>query len=153
MNIKIDDLKGEEIAFLLSEHHQDMLSHSPTESVHALDIQKLKSPDITFWTAWIDDELAGCAALKELDSNHGEIKSMRTSKAMLRKGVAKNLLNHLLKESEYRSYSKISLETGSMAAFIPARDLYKRFGFEMCEPFADYKEDSHSVFMTKKLDG
>jgi len=152
VKIKIDDLKGEEIAKLLSEHHQDMLSHSPPESVHALDIQKLKSADITFWTAWIEDELAGCAALKEIDSNHAEIKSMRTSKAMLRKGVAKNLMNHLLMESKNRGYSKISLETGSMQIFIPARELYKRFGFEMCEPFADYIEDSHSVFMTKRLE-
>lgn len=151
MNIKIDDLSGSEIRELLQEHRQSMFLHSPPESVHALDIEALRQPEITFWTVWENDELVGCGALKELDSRHGEIKSMRTSSRHLRKGVAKNVLNHILEEAERRGYSRLSLETGSMEAFEPARQLYANSGFTYCEPFADYVEDPYSVFMTKEL--
>lgn len=151
MEIKIDDLKGSEIYALLQEHLQSMALHSPPESVHALDIEALRQPDITFWTVWESGELLGCGALKELDSQHAEIKSMRTSSSHLRKGVAKNLLKHLLEEAKRRGYSRLSLETGSMEAFAPARQLYADFGFTYCESFADYVEDPYSVFMTKEL--
>jgi putative acetyltransferase len=151
MNIKIDDLQGSEIYELLQEHLQSMALHSPPESVHALDIEALRKPDITFWTVWESGELLGCGALKELDSQHAEIKSMRTSSLHLRKGVAKNLLNHILEEAKRRGYSRLSLETGSMEAFEPARKLYANFGFTYCEPFADYVEDPYSVFMTRAL--
>lgn len=151
MKIKIDDLKGKAVARLLQEHHQDMLNHSPPESVHALDIEKLRSPDIIFWTGWIDGELAGCAALKQLNTEHSEIKSMRTSTTHLRQGVANKLLQHLITEAKNKGYKKISLETGSMVAFSPAKELYKKFGFRECEPFADYQEDPYSVFMTMVL--
>ncbi len=151
MNIKIDDLKSSEIYELLQEHLQSMALHSPPESVHALDIEALCKPEITFWAVWESGELLGCGALKELDSQHGEIKSMRTSSLHLRKGVAKNLLNHILEEAKRRGYSRLSLETGSVEAFDPARTLYANFGFTYCEPFADYVEDPYSVFMTREL--
>ena len=151
MNIKIDDLQGSAIHALLQEHLQSMALHSPPESIHALDIEALRRPEITFWTVWEDGELLGCGALKELDSQHAEIKSMRTSSLHLRNGVAKNLLNHILEEANRRGYSRVSLETGSMEAFEPARKLYASFGFTYCEPFADYVEDPHSVFMTRAL--
>jgi putative acetyltransferase len=151
MQIKIDDLKGKEIYELLQEHLQSMHQLSPPESVHALDIEALRQPEITFWTVWENDELLGCGALKELDAQHAEIKSMRTAARHLRKGVAKNLLEHILEEARRRSYSRLSLETGSMAAFEPARQLYSQFGFTYCGPFADYIEDPNSVFMTREL--
>jgi putative acetyltransferase len=151
MEIKIDDLKGPEIAALLEEHLQSMFLHSPPESVHALDIEALRQPEITFWTVWESGELLGCGALKELDSQHAEIKSMRTSSPHLRKGVAKRLLIHILEEAQRRGYSRLSLETGSMEVFEPARQLYAKSGFTYCEPFADYIEDPNSVFMTKEL--
>jgi len=151
MRIKIDDLTGKEIAQLLQEHHQDMLIHSPPESVHVLDLKSLKVPGITFYSAWINGELAGCGALKQLDDQHGEIKSMRTSRTHLRKGIAAKLLSHIVDEANSRSYLKLSLETGTMDAFVPARKLYQSFGFSECLPFADYVEDPYSVFMTKLL--
>ncbi len=149
--IKIDDLSGVELAELLNEHLEDMRSISPPESKHALDIGGLRQPDITFWTIWEGDELAGCGALKELSAAHGEIKSMRTAAAFRRRGVAAKLLQHILEEAARRGYQKLSLETGSMAYFEPARRLYASFGFEACAPFADYHEDPNSVFMTKGL--
>lgn len=151
MEIKIDDLRGSAIHELLQEHLRNMLLLSPPESVHALDIEALRQPEITFWTVWESGELLGCGALKELDSQHAEIKSMRTSSAHLRKGVAKNLLKHILEEARRRGYSRLSLETGSMEAFEPARQLYANYGFTYCEPFADYVEDPNSVFMTREL--
>lgn len=151
MNIKIDDLNGSEILELLQEHLQGMEMHSPPESVHALDIEALRKPEITFWAAWESDQLLGCGALKELDSQHGEIKSMRTSSLHLRKGVAKNLLGYIVEEAQRRGYNRLSLETGSMEGFEPARRLYANFGFTYCQPFADYIEDPFSVFMTREL--
>lgn len=151
MEIKIDDLTGPEIAGLLEEHLYNMTLHSPPESIHALDLEKLKKPEITFWSVWENNEIAGCGALKELSPLHGEIKSMRTSSLHLRKGVAKKLLAHIIKEAENRGYKRITLETGSMDAFEPARRLYASFGFHYCKPFSDYIEDPNSVFMEKKL--
>lgn len=151
MNIKVDDLRGPEIHQLLREHLQSMALHSPPESVHALDIEALRQPEITFWTAWEGAELLGCGALKELDAQHAEIKSMRTSSSHLREGVAGKLLAHIIEEAQRRAYRRLSLETGSANAFAPARNLYERFGFSFCEPFADYAADPHSVFMTRKL--
>ncbi len=151
MDIRVDDLSGPEIATLLSEHLRGMYLHSPPESVHALGIERLRAPDITMWSAWEDGELLGCAALKELDREHGEIKSMRTASRHLRKGIASALLRHILAEAKRRSYRRLSLETGSMAAFAPARNLYARYGFQPCGPFADYVEDPNSVFMTRTV--
>lgn len=128
-----------------------MFEHSPPESVHALDLEGLRSPEITFWSAWQEGELLGCGALKQLDTQHGEVKSMRTARAHLRKGVASGILQHIINEAERRSYNRLSLETGSMVAFEPAQALYASFGFEYCGPFADYNEDPNSVFMTRQL--
>lgn len=128
-----------------------MAQHSPPDSVHALDLTALRAPDITFWSARNDLELCGCGALKELDFEHGEIKSMRTARAHLREGVARFLLEHILAEARRRAYRRVSLETGAPPPFEPARRLYERFGFVVCEPFADYSLDRYSVFMTREL--
>lgn len=149
--IRVDDLSGPEIAQLLREHLQDMALHSPPESVHALDLEALRKPEITFWTVWEGSELLGCGAIKQLDPLHGEIKSMRTAAAHKGKGVAAGLLTHIVEEAKRRGYRRLSLETGSMQAFAPAHKLYARFGFETSPPFADYIEDPHSVFMTKEI--
>ncbi|RPI06471.1 MAG: GNAT family N-acetyltransferase [Ignavibacteriae bacterium] len=151
MNIRIDDLSGPEVRALLEEHLQNMYEITPPESVHALDIDALRSPEITFWTAWSEGQLLGCGALKELDSTHGEVKSMRTSMNHRRKGVGRAILMHIIAESRKRSYTRLSLETGAMKEFKPARQLYSSFGFTYCPPFADYIEDPNSVFMTLKL--
>ncbi|MEW6208266.1 MAG: GNAT family N-acetyltransferase [Acidobacteriota bacterium] len=151
MEIRIDDLTRPEVAQLLREHLEDMALHSPPESIHALDIEGLRKPEITFWSVWEGAELVGCGALKELDDQHAEIKSMRTASAHRRKGVGRLMLQHILDEARRRGYRRLSLETGSMAAFDPARRLYASFGFVYCGPFADYKEDPYSVFMTKEL--
>jgi putative acetyltransferase len=151
MKIKVDDLTGSEVISLIGEHLHGMTLHSPPESIHALGLGALKGPDITFWTVWNEEQLMGCGALKELDSQHGELKSMRTASAHLRKGVAQAMLEHIIKEARKRDYSRLSLETGSMAAFFPARKLYEKYGFVYCPPFGDYSEDPNSVFMTMEL--
>ena len=124
---------------------------TPPESVHALDLEGLRSPDITFWSAWDGEELVGCGALKELDSRSGEVKSMRTAKAHRRGGVGSKILEHIMKEAKRRGYDRLNLETGAMPEFAPARALYIRYGFECRGPFAEYVDDPNSVFMTKKL--
>jgi putative acetyltransferase len=151
MDIRLDDLKSPEVCGLVREHLRNMALHSPSESMHALGLEALRATDITFWTVWQGSELMGCGALKRLDSQHGEIKSMRTWVAHLRKGAAANLMRHILEESRRRAYRRLSLETGSMNAFAPARHLYTRFGFQECGPFADYVEDPNSIFMTRKM--
>lgn len=151
MNIRIDDLSSPEVSELVRQHLQGMAQHSPPESVHALGLEALRKPDITFWSVWQNTELMGCGALKELDASHGEIKSMRTATAHLRKGVAARLMRHILQEAKRRSYRRLSLETGSGDAFAPALKLYARFGFHECGPFSDYVEDPFSVFMTMEL--
>ncbi|PUA27533.1 MAG: GNAT family N-acetyltransferase [Cellvibrio sp. 79] len=151
MQIRIDDLTSPEIAELLNEHLQDMYATSPPESVHALDLNKLRKPEITFWSVWDNNELVGCGAIKELDSTHAEIKSMRSSNRARGKGVGKKMLEHILEIAGERKYQRLSLETGPQDFFIPARKLYERYGFECCGPFADYKEDPYSVFMTRRL--
>jgi putative acetyltransferase len=152
VDIRIDDLSGEAVRELLAEHLRSMHQLSPPESVHALDLNGLRQPDITFWTAWSDDELVGCGALKELASDHGEVKSMRTALAHRRKGVARAMLEHIIGEARRRSYARLSLETGSASAFEPARSLYRSFGFTFCGPFGDYTADPNSVFLTRSLD-
>jgi putative acetyltransferase len=151
MLIRVDDLTGPEIRALLEEHLRNMHELSPPESVHALDLAALRRPEITFWTAWDGRTLLGCGALKGLDPTHGEVKSMRTASAHRRKGVGRAMLEHIIAEARARSYRRLSLETGSMAAFLPARRLYESFGFAHCGPFADYAEDPNSVFMTRTL--
>jgi len=151
MDIKIDDLTGLEVTKLIGEHLHSMTLNSPPESIHALNLEQLQRPEITFWSAWEGNELVGCGALKEINPQLGEIKSMRTSSLHLRKGVAKRILQHLIEEGKRRGYRQLSLETGSMDSFSPARRLYTSFGFNYCHPFADYVEDPNSVFMIKDL--
>lgn len=136
MEIRRDDSSGPEIQALLAEHVTDMHRISPRENVHALDVDGLRRPDITFWTVWSGADLLGCGALKELDARHGEIKSMRTARTHRRSGVGKAMLTHILEEAKRRRYDRLSLETGSQPAFEPARRLYASFGFTRCEPFA-----------------
>jgi putative acetyltransferase len=152
MQIRVDDLAGSEIRALLAEHLHNMHQLSPPESVHALDLNDLRKPEITFWTVWFQGELLGCGALKELTPAHGEIKSMRTASAHRRKGVGRAMLQHIIAEARNRSYTRLSLETGSMPAFEPARSLYESFGFTYCSRFADYIEDPNSVFLTRTLE-
>lgn len=151
MEIRNGDLTNPAVIRLLREHLQGMALITPPESIHALDLDGLRKPEITFWNVWEEDDLLGCGALKELDSRHGEIKSMRTAAGHLRRGVAATLMSHILGEARRRSYERVSLETGSAPAFEPARRLYERFGFQRCGPFADYDDDPNSVFMTLDL--
>lgn len=151
MDIKVDDLTGDKIVALINEHLAGMHEITPAESVHALPLEKLKQPGITFWSVWEQDELMGCGALKELDPAHGELKSMRTATQHLRKGVASKIIEHLLQEAKKRGYKRLSLETGASSEFLPARKLYEKYGFVYCGPFEDYKDDPNSIFMTLEI--
>lgn len=149
--VREDDLSGPEIEALLEVHLDNAALHSPPESVHALDMAALRASDITFWTAWQESNSLGCGALKELIAGHGEIKSMHTAEAHRGKGIAGLLVAKILQVAEIRSYQRVSLETGSMAAYAPARGLYRRFGFEECAPFGEYTADPHNFFMTRLI--
>jgi putative acetyltransferase len=151
MKLEIDDLSRTQVHDLLNEHLHNMHELSPAESVHALDLESLRQPYVTFWTAWEDSVLVGCGALKELDRRHGEVKSMRTPNAYRRRGAARAILAHIIQIAKSRSYDRLSLETGSMDAFKPAQRLYQSFGFTYCGPFGEYAEDPNSVFMTLRL--
>jgi len=151
VEIRIDNIESAVVKKLLQEHHDDMLKHSPVESVHALDFSSLRETSITFYTAWDNGQLAGCAALNKLDDKQVELKSMKTSTSFLRRGVAAKLLSYLLIEAQKKGYEKISLETGTADVFVPAQKLYKRFEFTSCPPFSDYQEDPYSMFFTKDL--
>jgi len=151
MRIRVDDLSGHEVRALILEHLRRMARHSPPQSVHALDLDALRAPTVTVWSAWEGPALLGCGALKQLDPTHGEIKSMRTADSALRRGVAGGLLRHIVAEATARGYRRLSLETGSGPPFEPALRFYERNGFEYCEPFGDYGYDPFSVFMTRTL--
>lgn len=151
MHIRLDDLTGPEIRALLEEHLRNMHELSPPESVHALDLSGLQRPEIRFWTCWDGADLLGCGALKDLGGAHGEVKSMRTANAHRRRGVARAVLSHILADARERRFERLSLETGSQPEFAPARTLYESFGFGYCGPFADYRDDPYSTFMTLAL--
>jgi putative acetyltransferase len=151
MEVRRDDLSRSDVIALLEEHLRCMALASPPESRHALDVEGLRQADVTFWSIWDGKKLAGCGALKELDARHGEIKSMRTAYDYQRQGVASRLLRHLIDEAKGRGYRRLSLETGAVDYFEPARRLYARFGFSSCAPFASYREDPNSMFMSKEL--
>ncbi len=151
VEIRIDDLSGSEIAALLAEHLECLAQVSPPESRHALDLERLRQPGITFWTAWTSSELAGCAALKEVNPTHGEVKSMRVAQTHLRRGIARQLLQHLIGEAKRRGYRRLSLETGSMPYFEPARSLYRNAGFKECGAFIGYQPDPNSTFFTLEI--
>ena len=149
--IVLDDLKGEPIRLLLEEHLRDMRAWSPPESVHALDLDRLRQPEISFWTLWEGNDLLGCGALKDLGGAEAEIKSMRTANAHRGKGVGAEMLMHILSAARARGFKRLNLETGTQTQFAPARALYARAGFSVCGPFADYALDAYSCFMTLEL--
>jgi len=151
MKIVIDDLNGGEVLALLDEHLSDMYATSPPESVHALDVAALKASNITFFSAWHDKQLAGCVAIKTLNTNEAELKSMRTAKPFRGCGVASQLLLFALEHAKIKGFSSVSLETGTQDYFLPARRLYKKYGFVDCGPFGSYSLDPNSHFMTRTL--
>jgi len=153
VKIVVDDLSGPKIAEFLNEHVQEMRSITPLESKHALDLDGLRRPEITFWSIMDNETLIGCGAIKMLDAGHAELKSMRTAPTRQRTGIASLLLEHIVAEAERMGFTRLSLETGSAEFFRPARKLYEKFGFTYCEPFADYRLDPYSVFMTRSLRG
>ncbi len=152
MEIKVDNLTSVSVIELLEDHIRSMSLHSPPESKYALDLEGLKKEEITFWSAWEDHELLGFGALHEMNNKHGEIKSLKTSPAHLNKGVATKILDYIIKQARKRGYTRLSLETGSMEMFEPAINLYKKFGFEYCGPFANYKKSNFNIFMTLSLE-
>ncbi|MET7382075.1 GNAT family N-acetyltransferase [Streptomyces sp. NPDC005526] len=151
MRIDVDDLSGPQIARFLAEHVRQMRSLTPLESKHALDLDGLRRPEVTFWSAREGDAVVGCGAITRLDARHAELKSMRTAPTRTRSGVASRLLEHILTEAKRLGFTRLSLETGAADFFLPARKLYAKFGFDYCEPFADYQPDPNSVFMTRAL--
>lgn len=149
--IREDDLTGAEIAALLRLHLEEMHAWSPPESVHAMPIERLRGPDVTFYSAWAGERLAACGAIKQLDPTHGELKSMRADPQFRGRGAGKAVLHHLIAVARQRGYARLSLETGAPDQFLPARRLYAAHGFVECGPFGDYAEDPFSVFMTRDL--
>jgi putative acetyltransferase len=151
VEIVVDDLTGPQIARFLDEHVAEMLSITPPESKHALDLDALRQPGVTFWSVMDGGTVVGCGALKRLGASHAEVKSMRTTPARKRSGIASLILQHIITEARRMGFARLSLETGSAEFFAPARRLYEKFGFDYCEPFADYRSDPNSVFLTKML--
>lgn len=151
LTIKRDDLTGGEVITLLQEHLADMYATSPAESVHALDVDALKASNICFFSAWQGDVLAGCVAIKALNSQQAELKSMRAARAFRGQGVGQALLQFVIGHAKTGGYNTLSLETGTQDYFAPARNLYRKFGFTDCGPFGQYKLDPNSHFMTLKL--
>lgn len=149
-----DDLSDGQLIELLELHRQEMLKHSPPENVHALDLDAMRSSDLTFWSARNTNELGiiACGAIKHLDTSHAELKSMKVSDAYVGNGVGRLMLDHLVEAATKRGYQCLSLETGTMDAFIPARRLYESRGFVACPPFADYFVDPHSMCMSLALE-
>jgi putative acetyltransferase len=151
VKIVVDDLSGPAIAEFLEDHVRQLRTISPPESKHALDLDGLRRPEITFWTVLDGDAIVGCGALNRLDATHAEVKSMRTRPARTRGGIASLLLRHIIDEATRMGFRRLSLETGSAEFFRPARGLYEKFGFTYCEPFAGYRPDPNSAFMTRVL--
>ncbi|MGN6739731.1 GNAT family N-acetyltransferase [Dyella sp.] len=149
--VRPGELSDEAVQALLREHLAGVALHSPPESIHALDLDGLRAPGMSFWTLWDGEALLACGALKELDGEHGEVKSMRTAAAHLRKGAARVMLQHIVAEARRYGYRRLSLETGTAAAFEPAHRLYAAAGFVPCGPFNGYVDDPYSCFMTLAL--
>jgi putative acetyltransferase len=148
---RLDDLSGSPTRALITRHLAGMHEHSPPDSVHAFDVDQLARPDVTFWSAWVEEELAGCGALKRLDHERGEVKSMRVADAFLGRGVGRAILDFLIAQARRRGMRSLWLETGSVAAFTPALRLYESAGFVSCGPFDRYVDDPFSIFMTREL--
>ena len=140
-----------EVNDLLKKHFVELRSVSPSGSTHVLDIDGLKDPSIKFWSLWENNELIGCGALKFLEKNHGEFKSIRVADEFKKKGAGKRIINHLIEEAKKLKISKLSIETGAGDFFLPARNLFSKFGFKSCPPFAHYKDDPNSCYYTLDL--
>ena len=151
VRVVLDDLSAPEVTRLLADHLDAMHANTPAGSVHALDRSGLLTPEVTCWSAWIGDDLAGVGALRELDPERGEVKSMRTGPAHLRRGVAAALLREIICTARERGYAELLLETGHGAPFDAAHALYARFGFVPCGPFGGYVEDSFSRYLSLRL--
>jgi putative acetyltransferase len=151
LRFHLDDLSGEPIRSLIARHLSGMHASSPPESVHAFDVDQLRHPDVTFWSAWQGEEIAGCVALKRLDVERGEIKSMRVADAFLGRGIGRAILEHIVGEARARGMRSLWLETGTTPPFIPALRLYESAGFSRCGPFDRYTEDPFSAFMTRAI--
>jgi putative acetyltransferase len=151
MDIRAGGLDDPQVQALLAEHVQFGRAHSPAQNAHVLEASGLEAPAITFWSAWDGKALAGFVALKELAHDHGEVKSMRTASSLLRRGVARALLDHVVAAARARGYARLSLETGTAAAFAPANALYEAAGFADCPVFGGYPESAHNRFMTMAL--
>jgi putative acetyltransferase len=151
MRIEVDDLSRPQVHALIEEHWANMYELSPPEQVFALNPNKLQADDITFWTVWEEEDLLGCGALKELTPTHGEIKSMRTPAAARGRGAGRAVLMHIIAVAHQRGYTRLSLETGTHAAFEPAHNLYRSKGFVVSAPFGSYLPNEHSVFMELRL--
>jgi putative acetyltransferase len=151
LTFQADDLSGAATRALVARHLVGMHASSPPESVHALGIDQLRAPDVSFWSAWVGEELAGIGALKRLDALRGELKSMRVADPFLGRGVGRRMLEHLIEEARVAGLKSLWLETGSTAEFTPALRLYESAGFARCGPFDAYVEDPFSVFMMKAL--
>jgi len=149
--IREDDLTGTEVAALLTFHLAEMHRWSPACKVHAMPIERLRQPDVTFYSAWDGDKLAAVGALKALDAERGELKSMRAAPEYRGRGAGRALLEHLMAEAERRSYRWLGLETGRTEPFHPAHRLYSGYGFAECEPFGDYVSDEFSICMERAL--
>ena len=141
-----------EVNELLTKHFVELRAASPEGSAHVLDIPGLKVPSIKFWSLWDDKKLIGCGALKFLDEEHGEFKSIRIHDNFRNQGQGINVINHLINEAKKLKIKRLSIETGASDFFIPARKLFKKTGFTVCETFAHYKEDINSVYLTMLID-
>ncbi|MCW1383343.1 GNAT family N-acetyltransferase [Novosphingobium sp. KCTC 2891] len=146
-----DDLSGEDIQALVAFHLAAMQVHSPACKVHAMPVARLRQADVTFWSAWVGDAIAGMGAMKHLGDGHGELKSMRVAPEWLGQGVGQAMLLHLLDVARARGYARVSLETGRTDAFAPAVALYRKHGFTACPAFGDYVVDRFSQCMTLAL--
>ena len=151
LDVREDDLTGPEVQALVAEHLAGMRGHTPPGQVHALAIEALRAPDVTFWSAWRGEVLCGCGALKELDAHTGEIKSMRTRPAFVRQGVGQAVLDRIVRTATARGYRHLHLETGTGPAFEAAHALYLRNGFVACGAFGDYAATDFNAFMVKVL--
>ena len=140
-----------EVNNLLKKHFIELRSVSPAGSTHVLDIEGLKDPSIKFWSLWENNKLVGCGALKFLEKNHGEFKSIRVADEFKKKGIGERIINHLIEEAKKLKISKLSIETGAGDFFLPARNLFSKFGFKSCPPFAHYKDDPNSCYYTLDL--
>ena len=151
LSFRRDDLSGAEIRALIDLHLVEMRACSPACSVHAMPVERLRDEDVTFWSAWEGDRLAGCGALKAIDRDHCEVKSMRTAPDFLQRGIGERMLLHLMEEARGRGYTRVSLKTGRSPPFAPAQALYAKHEFTPCGPFGDYEDDPFSLFMTRRL--